>query len=533
MNNKDLSKIVEKFRENPDKNFDVLYRSVYKTIYVMTYSYMKSKEDAEDLTQEIFIKIYNNIDSLKNVKAFNSWMNTIVVNSCYRALNMKKKELRDVSIDDDDYFVEHKNENIEELPEIILEVNESNKKIVRAIGDLPRIISEVIMMYYFQGLKVKQISSILKVEEATVKSRLFQGRKKLKLVLKDVYSGHTRLSGFLGFGSLGKVINDSFIETSVVNGTVVSPSGNSSVGSAGASASTGVVVGGVVAVGVIATTLVLGGTLFFNRSNDASSDNASSNNQVISNNNISDDDNLDIEDSNDDIDDVASLDNSVGEESKSSNSISNSSTNTSSNNDNIHQVVDDNKEEPGDGGTDTEDPDGGGTDTEEPDGGGTDVEEPEEEIELSYDVLMRAIGEDLFSLLTINETLTQEELDWILDLPSVELNPDFGTTSLWMYQILIWDQVFQFRYAQVGLDEYIFGYQLIVVDNIDSKLNIDTNSDGVIDLNIDLDGDGLPDLNIDLDDDGLPDLNIDVDNDGYPENNVDLDGDWIPDTNIV
>lgn len=146
---------------------------------------------------------------------------------------------------------------------------------------------------------------------------------------------------------------------------------------------------------------------------------------------------------------------------------------------------------------------------------------------------MRAIGEDLFSLLTINETLTQEELDWILDLPSVELNPDFGTTSLWMYQILIWDQVFQFRYAQVGLDEYIFGYQLIVVDNIDSKLNIDTNSDGVIDLNIDLDGDGLPDLNIDLDDDGLPDLNIDVDNDGYPENNVDLDGDWIPDTNIV
>lgn len=111
MNNRDLSKIVEKFKNDPKKNFDLLYRSVYKTVYVMSLTYMKTKEDAEDLTQEVFIKIYNNINSLKSLNAFNSWMNRIIVNSCYRALENKKKNNGNISMDKEDSYKEYENLN--------------------------------------------------------------------------------------------------------------------------------------------------------------------------------------------------------------------------------------------------------------------------------------------------------------------------------------------------------------------------------------------------------------------------------------
>lgn len=548
MNNKDLSKIVEEFKVNPSKNFDLLYKSIYKTIYVMTFTYMKNKEDTEDLTQEIFIKIYKNINSLKNCNAFNSWMNRIIVNSCYRALENKRKTNGNISIDDDDYFAEYENLNKEEIPEMYLELNEENEHVIEAIQNLPLIISEVVVMYYFQHLKIKQISEILEIEEAAVKSRLFQGRKKLKLALYDFYHGKARIPAiFIGYRFIGKLINGSFGEVTASSGPVCLPKRFNS--------SSSMVAGGAAA-GVAAVAVVAAGIFMFNMGADSSSqtNNDPPVNQIAASNILEEAEDIQIEEP------TSQIDNGLGQNFSFANSEATDEA--------THEVVDDNK------------------------GSNPEPVTPPAKIQLNYISLNRVTGSAAYSILTEREFLNDEELELILNIPGLtpiipaELLPvvpysarlapldifnnfhiswcnychrycifynnycflcnhfcnggdedgdgEVIEENYWQeFYLEIWDVKFSFSYKKLSDGLYEYNYSLEKFSNYDSLLNIDLDDDGLPDLNIDLDEDGLPDLNIDLDGDGLPDLNVDTNHDGYPDVNIDMNGDWVADLNLL
>jgi len=148
--------------------FKELIREYYKTIYHISLGYLRNKEDAEDIIQEVFFKY---VEHLKDEGNFEDkthekyWIIRVTINLCCNQLKSSKRK-SSKNIDD--------NEKKYILPENAL-FNEIQK--------LKDIYKNVVILYYLECYKVSEISKILAISEENVKTRLKRSREKLKNVL--------------------------------------------------------------------------------------------------------------------------------------------------------------------------------------------------------------------------------------------------------------------------------------------------------------------------------------------------------------
>lgn len=140
----------------------------------MCYLYLKDYQLAEDVTQETFIKVYEKIDTFENKSAIKTWIMRIAINLC-------KNQMRT------HWF---KRMAMEHIPEIaskdefdkILDKDAISLEIMK----LQPKYREVILLFYYQELPVKEISYILNIKEATILQRLRRAREQLKPSLKEI-----------------------------------------------------------------------------------------------------------------------------------------------------------------------------------------------------------------------------------------------------------------------------------------------------------------------------------------------------------
>lgn len=137
----------------------------------------------EDLEQEVYIKAWKNIDSYEEKGKFANWIKTIASNVSKdylrsRCFKQKMKEEND----------EEKIINISDKqnPEKSLSQKERQKIIITAINDLPPKFKEVVMLFDIEDMSYEEISIKINCPVGTVKSRLFNARKKLYEKLKDL-----------------------------------------------------------------------------------------------------------------------------------------------------------------------------------------------------------------------------------------------------------------------------------------------------------------------------------------------------------
>lgn len=137
---------------------------------------IKTKEDAEDILQDVYIKLHKNIDTLTDEKKLVSWIYQITrntINDCYkRCYRIKKVEF-------EEYHIELTQEEEENLNDEILI---SMKKIIE---ELPEDSKELIKLYEFEDMSHKEISKKLEIKENTSKSRLKRAKEKLKNQLDE------------------------------------------------------------------------------------------------------------------------------------------------------------------------------------------------------------------------------------------------------------------------------------------------------------------------------------------------------------
>ncbi len=142
----------------------------------MCYLYLKDYQLAEDVTQETFIKVYEKISTLQNRAALKTWIISIAINLC-------KNQLRT------HWF---KMITLEHFPEVPCKDEYSSlleKSVISAeIMKLQPKYREVILLYYYQELSVKEIAHILNAKETTILQRLKRAREKLKPALEEDYS---------------------------------------------------------------------------------------------------------------------------------------------------------------------------------------------------------------------------------------------------------------------------------------------------------------------------------------------------------
>ena len=170
--------------------FEELVRRHEKRMLNMAYRMIGNYEEACDVVQDAFLSAYKNIKSFKGASKFSTWLFTIVINlSKKRLMQLKTQRFREpMSLDepintiDDRMTVDHPSTG--PLPDEILERENIQEKVQLCLDRLDDVLREVVVLRDVQGFSYEYISSMLKIPDGTVKSRLFRGRAHLKNCLK-------------------------------------------------------------------------------------------------------------------------------------------------------------------------------------------------------------------------------------------------------------------------------------------------------------------------------------------------------------
>jgi RNA polymerase sigma-70 factor (ECF subfamily) len=147
-----------------------------------------SKEEAEDLAQDTFLKLYRSKHLYKEIAKFSTWLYTIAVNIAKTELR-KKSRYNTISISDFDPEND-KDFDIQSgdiSPEDIANASIENYYIQKAIGMLEEHYREALILRDIQELEYDEIAKIINVPLGTVKSRINRAREKLKTILEEIY----------------------------------------------------------------------------------------------------------------------------------------------------------------------------------------------------------------------------------------------------------------------------------------------------------------------------------------------------------
>lgn len=162
--------------ENNNRAWEEILRRYRKRIFNISYQFVGRMDEAEDLTQEIFFKVYHSLDKFNLDANLQYWIIRVSKNYCIDFYRKKRKERESLV------------ENMEQVanikptlstPQLILEEKEKLRAIRESINSLPPILRTCIILRNLYGYSYQAIAEILKIPEGTVKSRINRGRQEL------------------------------------------------------------------------------------------------------------------------------------------------------------------------------------------------------------------------------------------------------------------------------------------------------------------------------------------------------------------
>lgn len=174
----DIEKYVQDAINGDSEAFARLYELSKRQVYFTCLKFLKNEDDAQDITQEVYITVMKKLPTLTDKASFQAWINRIAVNKCKNFL----KARRDVSLDemqDEGNYPEIPDEDM--LPEDYV-INAAKRRIVMDIMEsvLSDIQYQTVIMFYFNNLSVAEIAEITESPTGTVTYRLNVARAKIK-----------------------------------------------------------------------------------------------------------------------------------------------------------------------------------------------------------------------------------------------------------------------------------------------------------------------------------------------------------------
>ena len=154
-----------------------------KQAYNIAYGFVNNHDDAEDVAQEAFVRVYQSIGAFRGDAVFTTWLYKIVMNlSLNRIRQRRSRGHREVELTD---------EVMSTTPDghAAAEDQEGRMRLERALHELPTLQRATVILRHINGLSTKQVGSILRVSEGTVKTHLFRGIKKMRVLLENEGEG--------------------------------------------------------------------------------------------------------------------------------------------------------------------------------------------------------------------------------------------------------------------------------------------------------------------------------------------------------
>lgn len=173
--------LINQIIEGDSHSFSVLVDRYKGLIFTVTMRMLKHREEAEEVAQDTFIKMYTSLHRFKGDSKFSTWLYRIAYNACLDRIKKNKKHINDVEINE---FTEHQVKTLDNALER-MQKNEQAEAIQRCIEKLPSEDSVLMTLYYFDDLSLGEIAEIMGINSNSVKVKLFRCRKKLASILKS------------------------------------------------------------------------------------------------------------------------------------------------------------------------------------------------------------------------------------------------------------------------------------------------------------------------------------------------------------
>ena len=181
--------IISQVLKGDHNAYAVLVERYKSYVFTLTLRYIKSREDAEEVSQDIFIKAYRSLPDFKGAAKFSTWLYTIVNTTCITFLRKKKLEVH--SLDNEKVLETVENQDSGMNANQVEQKSKVNM-VNRAIAMLNPDDAEIITLFYKSEQNLDEISRILNIETNAAKVRLHRARTRLKEKMERYFSEEVR-----------------------------------------------------------------------------------------------------------------------------------------------------------------------------------------------------------------------------------------------------------------------------------------------------------------------------------------------------
>lgn len=170
VNDVDIETAIKNVQAGSDTEYAYIIDQYEKKIFTTVFRLVRQYEVAQDLVQEIFIKVFYNLNKYKGNGSFHSWLYRIVVNQCYDYLRKQRKliEARDIEIIEKQY------------PEKILLQQEELRQLEQLLQHLTNDEYVILLLRYVNELRYDEISDVMQIPLNEVRNKLHRSKKKLR-----------------------------------------------------------------------------------------------------------------------------------------------------------------------------------------------------------------------------------------------------------------------------------------------------------------------------------------------------------------
>jgi len=173
--------LVEKASRGDSEAISALCAEIAKDVLFRTTHILINPSDAEDVAQEILLRVCKSIQQLKNPEAFRKWLSNIVVNEARRQMMQNAKHCNILYLNEELESAPEENEDF--LPDVYTENEEDRRTVIEALDSLPLRQREAIILHYYDGLSVTETAEVMGIPQPSVSLYLKHARNKIKAEL--------------------------------------------------------------------------------------------------------------------------------------------------------------------------------------------------------------------------------------------------------------------------------------------------------------------------------------------------------------
>jgi RNA polymerase sigma-70 factor (ECF subfamily) len=190
--NHEETKLISRCQQGDQEALKEIYDKYHKKVYRIAYGVVRQREDALDIVQEVFIKLFRSIKNFQGRSHFYTYLYRMVMNTAIDHARKLGKKFAS-SLDEEGSF--EPSDGAEKGPERVFLQKELEERVKRAMDKLPAEQKAALIFRDMEGLSYQEMAEAMGCSIGTVMSRLHYGRKKMQELLKDYVMLHGQSRG--------------------------------------------------------------------------------------------------------------------------------------------------------------------------------------------------------------------------------------------------------------------------------------------------------------------------------------------------